>query len=153
VNGFGQRYVVDTNALTYLRRHRRASVYFRENAVIPSEVLHEAEGFPDINLLRKNLHPTTAQLLRWLIKVMETVPDYDRALVDLYANHGGADPVVVACALDCQASDSLFLDSPDWIVVTGDDAVREKAEEFGLRVLSNGEFAEIIDAAENQNVD
>ena len=149
MNGFGQRYVVDTNALTHLRRHRRASVFFRENAVIPSEVLREAEGFPDINVLQKNLHPTTARVLDLLVKVMATVPADDKRLIDLYANHGGADPVVVACALDGQAQDSLYLDSPEWVVVTGDDAVRDKAEEFGLRVLSNVEFAAIIDAAES----
>lgn len=151
MNGFGHRYVVDTNALTHLRRHRRSSSFFRENAVIPSEVLHEADGFPDIGMLHENLYPTTAQVLDWLIKVMATIPPDDRTLVDLYANRGGADPLVVACALDGQARDSVYLDSPEWVVVTGDDAVRDKAEEFELTVLSNAEFAAIIDAAESQN--
>lgn len=148
LNGFGERYVVDTNTLSQLRRDRRASDFFRENAVIPAEVLREAEGFPDIRELRKNLRPTTSQILDWLVKIMATVPAEDRTLIDLYANHGGADPLVVACALDGQAEDSVFLDSPEWIVVTGDDALRRKAKEFGLKVLGNAEFAAMIDTAE-----
>ena len=103
--------------------------------------------------MQKNLHPTTAQVLDWLVKVMATVPADDTRLVDLYADHGGADPVVVACALDGQAQDSIYLDSPEWVVVTGDDAVRHKAEEFGLKVLSNAELAAIVDAAESQDAD
>jgi hypothetical protein len=33
---------------------------------------------------------------------------------------------------------------PDWVVVTADEAVREKAEEFGLTV-SNSEFSALVD--------
>lgn len=145
---FGQRYVLDTNALIRLKRHRRASAFFQENVVIPDEVLHEAAGFPDIAALRKNLYPTTSRVLEWMIRVMATVPTDDRALVDLYANLGGADPLVVACALDGQAEDRQYLTAPEWVVVTGDDAVRQKAEEFDLKVITSAEFASIIDAAE-----
>ena len=84
MNGFGQKYVVDTNALSQLRGHRRASAFFRENALIPGEVLHEAAGFPDINMLRKNIYPTTQRVLMWLMRVMATVPSSDTRLVDLY---------------------------------------------------------------------
>lgn len=145
---FGQRYVLDTNALIRLKRHRRASAFFQDNVVLPDEVLHEAAGFPDIAALRKNLYPTTSRVLEWMIRVMATVPADDKTLVDLYANLGGADPLVVACALDGRAEDSQFLTAPEWIVVTGDDAVRQKAEEFDLKVITSAEFASIIDAAE-----
>ncbi|WP_104082770.1 hypothetical protein [Cryobacterium sp. Y11] len=148
MKGFGQRYVIDTNVLGQLRRHRRASAFFRENAVIPSEVLREAQGFPDIDALRKNRLPTTPKVLNWLVTVMATIPAADTNLVNLYANLGGADPFVVACALNGQDVDSVYLDAPEWIVVTGDAAVRDKAEEFGLKVFSSGEFAAIVDSAE-----
>lgn len=148
MKGFGERYVIDTNALVQLRRHRRASALFRENAVIPSEVLDEAEGFPDIGPLQANRHPLTARTLEWLCRVMETVPAEDRTLVDLYAGKGSADPLVVATALEGQERDSQYIDAPEWIVVTDDGAVRDKAREFGLRVLSNTEFAEVIDTDE-----
>lgn len=142
---FGQRFVVDTNALSQLGHQRRASSFFLENAVIPEEVLHEASGFPDIESLRENVHPTTHRVLHWLTEVLLTLPDGGTELLDLYANLGNGDPLVVACALEGQEHDSQYLDPPDWIVVTGDGAVRAKAEEFGLIVLSNSEFAALID--------
>jgi hypothetical protein len=148
VSGFGQRYVIDTNALSQLKRHRRASAFFSEHAVIPSEVLREASGFPDVSELRQNLYPTTPHVLGWLTKIMETVPADDTKLVDLYANKGGADPLVIACALDGQAADNVYIDTPEWVVVTDDDAVRRKAKEFGLMVLSSTEFAAIVDTEE-----
>lgn len=153
MNDFGTRYVVDTNSLSQLGGFRRSSSFFRESARIPSEVVHEAQGFPDITTLRENAYPTTAAVLRWLVKVMATVPADDTALVDLYANRGNADPLVVACALDGQDEDSQYLDAPEWAVVTADNAVRAKAEEFGLRALSNAEFAALIDAAESNSPD
>lgn len=84
-------------------------------------------------------------MLHWLTEIMATVPDGDTRLVDLYANRGNADPLVAACALEGQEHDSQWLLAPEWIVVTGDEAVRDKAEEFGLKVLSNSEFAVLID--------
>lgn len=151
MNDFGTRYVVDTNSLSQLGLHRRSRSFFRENARIPSEVLDEAQGFPDIARLQENAYPTTAAVLRWLVKVMATVAADDTALVDLYANHGNADPLVVACALHGQDEDSQCLDALEWVVVTADNAVRAKAVEFGLGVLTSAEFAALIDAAESNS--
>lgn len=147
MSGFGQRYVVDTNVLSQIGKRRRTSAYFVENVVLPEAVLHEAEGFPDIALLRDNVHPTTPRMLQLLIEVMATVLDTDTRLVDLYANLGNADPLVVACALEGKEHDSQYLMAPEWIVVTGDEAVRAKAAEFKLKVLSMGQFATLIDEA------
>lgn len=144
MTGFGERYVVDTNALIRLKRDGRANPIFLDHAVFPSEVLREASGLPDIRALRENEYPTTPHVLEWLVRVMTSVPTADRKLVDLYSNHGGADPFVVACALDGQAQDSVYLDAPEWMVVTNDDAVRAKAEEFGLRVLTSEELVDIF---------
>lgn len=148
MSNFGQRYVVDTNVLSQIGKRRRASTFFLENTVLPEAVLHEAEGFPDIDSLRNNVHPTTPRLLQILIEVMATVPDTDTSLVNLYANLGNADPLVVASALEGQEYDSQFLMAPEWIVVSGDEAVRAKASEFNLKVLSKDQFAELIDDAE-----
>ena len=70
-------------------------------------------------------------MLRWLTEILRTVPDDDTALLDLYANLGNADPLVVACALEGQEHDSQYLDPPDWIVVTNDGAVapRQKSSD------------------------
>jgi len=145
MNDFGQRFVIDTNALSQLGRQRRASKFFLENAVIPDEVMHEASGFPDIAALRDNVHPSTPRMLHWLSRIMVSVPVGDTTLVDLYANRGNADPLVVACALEGQEHDNQLLLSPEWVVVTADEAVRNKAQEFRLKVLSNSEFAALID--------
>lgn len=149
MNDFGQRFVIDTNALSQLGKQRRASTFFLENASIPAEVIHEASGFPDIESLRDNVHPTTPRVLHWLSRIMASVPVGDTTLVDLYANRGNADPLVVACALEGQEHDNQMLMSPEWIVVTADEAVRKKAEEFGLKVLSNREFAALIDDSDS----
>ena len=145
MNDFGRRFVIDANALIQLGKKRRASEFFLENAVIPEEVMHEAAGLPDIAALRENVHPTSPRVVHWLSRIMASVPVKDTALVDLYANRGNADPLVVACALEGQEHDSQLLLSPEWIVVTADEAVRNKAQEFGLKVLSNSEFAALID--------
>jgi len=150
MSGFGRRYVIDTNTLSQLGKLRRASTFFLENAVIPEEVMHEAGGFPDIASLRDNVHPTSPRVLQLLTEVLSTVPDSDIRLVDLYANRGNADPLVVACALEGQEHDNQFLISPAWMVVTADEAVLAKAQEFGLQVLSNIEFGELIDELEDK---
>jgi hypothetical protein len=147
LSSFGQKYVVDTNTLSQIGWRRRTSDYFKDNVVLPEEVLREARDFPDIESLRTKLHATTSHVLEWLVIVMSTVPAEDTRLVDLYRNKGGADPLLVACALDGQSRDSVYLDSPEWVVVTSDDAVRRKAAEFSLPTLSNEEFAAIIDAS------
>lgn len=149
MSGYGQKYVLDTNTLSQIGRRRRDSDFFKENVVLPEEVLREAAEFPDLGSLRSLLCPTTAQVLEWLIQVMATVPVDDTRLVDLYRNRGGADPLLVACALDGQARDSVYLDAPEWVVVTADAAARRKAKEFGLTTLSNTEFAALIDMSES----
>lgn len=141
----GTTYVVDTNTLSQLGQRRRSSAFFLETARVPSEVLHEAAEFPDLQTLRELEIKTTPSVLHWLGRVMSTVPTTDTALVDLYANHGGADPLVIACALDGRDQESQYLDPQDWVVVTSDNAVRARAEALGLQVLSNDCFAKTID--------
>lgn len=147
MTGLETTYVVDTNTLSQLGHRRRSSAFFLDKARVPSEVLHEADRFPDRSALRSLEMETTPSVLRWLTRVMAAVPLDDTALVDLYANHGGADPLVIACALEGSDQDSQCLFPRRWVVVTADNAVRAKAKELGLRVVSNAEFAEIIDRA------
>lgn len=142
---FERRFVVDTNALIQLGWKRRVSEFFLENAVIPEEVIHETSGFPDVAALRENVHPTTPRMLQLLTAIMASVPKNDTRLVDLYANKGNADPLVVACALERQEHDSQFLLRPEWVVVTADEAVQDKAQGFGLKVLTTTEFKALID--------
>lgn len=145
---FGYRYVVDNNTLAQLSKAQRSSSFFRNYAVIPSEVLFEARKFYDIEQLRQNEYPTSPSVLYWLKRVMTTISPSDTRLIDLYANEGNADPMLIACALDGQYWDSQYLDSPTWVVVSGDKAVRAKAEEFDLPAISNAEFSSAIDERE-----
>ena len=148
MSGFGQRFVVDTNTLSQIGKRRRASAFFLNNVVIPEEVLHEAGASADIGTLENLIYPTTADVLNHLVRIMATVAIEDNSLVNLYSNKGSADPLLVACALDAQGRDSDLLYAPEWIVVTNDEAVRIKAEQFALKSLTNVEFAALIDESE-----
>lgn len=145
MSDYGQVYVIDNNALSYIKRKHRASEFFKEHCRIPSEVLHEAAGFPDIEELKLLEYPTTARVLAILIEVMATVPVMDTKLVNLYANLGNADPLIVATALDGQRGDTATLFGPAWIVVSSDAAVEAKAREFGLAVTTNTEFLAFLE--------
>ncbi|KXP08804.1 hypothetical protein [Tsukamurella pseudospumae] len=148
MSAFGDVYVIDNNALSQIKRERRAGDFFRQHCRIPSEVLHEAQGFPDIGQLRQLEYPTTPGVIANLIEVMASVPVGETKLVDLYANLGNADPLVVATALDGQRTDDAKLFAPTWTVVTSDKAVQAKAREFGLAVHSNEDFLDLVEAAE-----
>lgn len=149
MSAFGTRYLVDTNALSQLRHPRRTSKFFRVNAMIPSEVLHEADGFPDVEALKQIEYSTTPSVLRWLMTVMATVPPDDSDLINLYLNQGSADPLMVACALDARDRETQHLDPHEWVIVTNDKAVRAKADEFKVPVLTYAQFADLIDRSES----
>lgn len=149
MSGFGTTFLVDTNALSQLRFQRRTSKFFRFNARIPSEVLREAEGFPDIDALQQIEYATTPSVLRWLVTVMASVPPDDTGLINLYLNQGSADPLIVACALDARDRETQHLDPREWIIVTNDKAVRAKADEFKVSVLTCSQFADVIDRSES----
>lgn len=141
----GQTYVLDNNTLASLTRDQRASAFFREHCRIPSEVLFEARGLRDVATLTALEYPTTPRVLAALTEVMATVAVGDTALVNLYANKGNADPLLVACALDGRRTDQEFLWGPDWVVVSGDKAVRAKAEDFGIVTMTNDEFVSMLE--------
>lgn len=145
MSNYGYEYMIDNNTLAQLKRSQRASEFFVNKAHIPSEVLHEARGFPDIEHLRWNEYPTTPEVLSILIEVMATIPVNDIRLVNLYANRGNADPLLVACAIHGQRGSNGQLFGPTWVVVSGDKAVRAKAEEFGIHVRTNDQFTEILE--------
>lgn len=145
MTGYGDKYVIDNNVLSQLKRHQRASDFFRLNCHIPSEVLYEARFFPDIGELSDIEYPVTSCVLGILIEVMATVPITDTKLVDLYANRGNADPLVVACAVDGQRKSEEGLFGPAWVVVSGDRAVQAKSVEFGIGVMGSENFISILE--------
>lgn len=135
-----EMYLLDNNALSHLSRAQRASEFFFERCHLPSEILHEAEGYPDFAAFKQIEYPTTAHVLELLSMVMATVPEEDTTLVNLYANKGAADPLLVACALDGMQETSAHLFGPSWVVVSNDNAVRAKAMEFGVDACTREDF-------------
>lgn len=140
----GHRYLIDSNALSKLTPEQRAGEFFLKNCLVPSEVLHEARWFPDVEQLKAVEYRTTARVLGVLREVMTTVPVGDTALVDLYANRGNADPLIVACAVDAKREVEEGLFGPTWAIVSNDNAVRAKAAEFGIEVRTSAEFDALL---------
>ena len=140
-------YLLDNNALGKIGRRERGSDFVKRYCRIPSEVLHEASGYPDIATLTELEYPTTAAVLSILGQVMATVDVGDMSLIDLYHNRGNADPLLVACALDARQANSPFLYGEAWAIVSDDQAVQAKATDFGIEFRSSASFLEILRAA------
>jgi hypothetical protein len=135
-----EMYLLDNNALSHLTPEQRASAFFHERCSLPSEIIHEADGFPDAASFKDLEYPTTANVLEHLGLVMATVPNSDVRFVNLYANKGAGDPMLIACALDGMEEASAHLWGPIWIVVSNDNAVRAKATELGVETCTRDEF-------------
>lgn len=133
-------YLLDNNVLSHLTRAQRASAFFHERCFLPSEIVHEAGGFPDAASFKDVEYPTTANVLKHLGTVMASVPADDTALVNLYANKGSADPMLIACALDGIEEAATLLWGPTWVVVSNNRPVRAKAAEFRVESRTREEF-------------
>jgi hypothetical protein len=136
-------YLVDNNVLGKLTSAQRATPFFTEQCRVPDEVMDEA-GPARAAGLQAVRYPTTGNVLRALQVVMATVEPGDTKLVNLYRNKGGADPLLVACAMIEQQKAATMLVAPEWVIATDDDAVRRKAEEFGIRWMSSADLAGIL---------
>jgi hypothetical protein len=137
-------YLLDTNVLSQLTKAQRATAFVREHCRIPSEVLHETAGFPDIATLRKLEYRVAADVLECVREVMKTVAPGDFNLVDLYRNLGSADPLLIASAMVEVRKGKATLFPEDWVIVSDDAAVRAKAVEVGLSILGAQEFAALL---------
>jgi hypothetical protein len=138
-------YLVDNNVLSRLTPQQRACSLMRDRCRIPSEVLFEARGFPDIDVLRGLEYPVSTGVLTQLCDVMRAVVPGDFKLVDLYNNRGNADPMLIATALDARQTASRTLFEETWRIVTDDLAVQAKAAEFGLSSMGYEDFCSILE--------
>lgn len=137
-------YLLDNNVLGKLTHAERAGAFVRARCRITADVLREAEGYPDIETLRRLEYPTTRPILKLIQYVMGSVPPGDFRLVHLYANKGAADPGLIACALhaSAQSEDTLFAEK--WHIVTDDKGVRSKAAEFAVPTLGSSGFLDLV---------
>jgi hypothetical protein len=82
---------------------------------------------------------------------MATVPVGDTSLLDLYANKGAAEPLLVATALVLNKQEPLSLLGDEWIIVTSDGAVTSKAKD-PVQTATPEELAALIDATDLASV-
>lgn len=137
----GTFYLLDNNVLTRLTQEQRSSAFVHEQCRLPSEVLHEARFLPDADSLRALEYATNEGVLQHLAAVLQRVPAGDTTLIDLYANLGNADPLLLACALDALAEAELGLFGAEWVVVSNDRAVVTLAGDLGVPTLSSEGFS------------
>lgn len=138
-------YLIDTNAVFKLSDNQRASPSFRQISKLPSEVVYEAGVHADTDMLRDLDFGVTASVLRSLQKVMKSVGVDDFDLVDLYKNKGAADPLLVACAVEARERREGALVGDVYTVVTADEAVQRKCDEFSVPWESPEAFASRLD--------
>jgi hypothetical protein len=143
----GRRYLLDNNVLAKIPLADRRGPFVTQCCRITAEVLHEAQGYPDIAELSELIYPTTPDVLRALVKVMATVAPTDTTLIDLYHNRGNADPILIACAIVARDDNSPFLFGEEWVVVSDDHAVQAKAAEFDVTALTSGQFLAELEAS------
>lgn len=142
-------FLVDNNAVSGIGFQRRKSKTFRNNALIPREVLYESRGTPDYGNFSHQEFPTSIRVLEILKEILKTVKPGDLELIDLFRNEGGADPFIVACALAKIEETEQSLFTPEWVIVTNDKAVVNLASEFKVPTMRVDEFAELIDSSED----
>ena len=145
-NSTVRMFLVDNNAVSGIGFQRRKSKTFRNNALIPREVLYESRGAPDYGNFSHQEFPTSIRVLEILKEILKTVKPGDLELIDLFHNEGGADPLIVACAIE-ETEQSLF--APEWVIVTNDKAVVDLAFEFNVPTMKVDEFKELIDSSED----
>ncbi|HEY1118339.1 MAG TPA: hypothetical protein VGE43_11585 [Acidimicrobiales bacterium] len=140
-------YLLDNNALLTLTRAERSGRFVRERCRIPTEVLYEAQGYPDIAALRRLEFEMNPDILERVRRVMASVSPKDAALVDLYANKGNADPILIATAMYARELSETTLLPDEWVVVTNDRAVQRTAAQFGVPTLRSNEFRGLVRAS------
>lgn len=141
-------YLLDNNALLTLTRAERSGRFVRERCRALTEVLYEAQGYPDIEALRRLEFEPNADILERIRRVMASVSPGDTdLLVDLYANKGNADPILIATAMYARELSETTLLPEEWVVVTDDRAVRRTAAQFGVPTLRSTEFRDLVRAS------
>lgn len=140
-------YLIDTNALLALGRHRRESATFRTHCHVTADVAHEAgrrwpETAPQIAV--------THQILERLTEVLATLAPGETDVLDLYANKGMADPVLIATALVLQEESDQTLFPARWIIATSDRGVRGCAESHGVEWIDPADLGALIDRSDTR---
>lgn len=137
------RYLVDNVTLSRMTAEQRASPFMRNRCRIPEEILFEARGLPDIEMLKPLIYPITTTVLENVKVVLATTKAGDK-VVDLYRNEGNGDVMLLATALtEMSVSDGqLFGDR--WIIATSDKGLTRKAVELGVLTCTSDQFIALV---------
>lgn len=138
-----RRYLVDSNVLSRLSSEQRTSTTFGQKCVLIEDVWFESRGFAEDSLGRLVRLPTRRTLAR-LGEIMASIPPGDYGLVDLYDNKGMADPALVAYAVALTDEERDALLPVEWVLVTEDKALTDKATEFNIAVITREAFLAVL---------
>ena len=139
-------YLVDTVTLSRMTAAQRASVFVRNCCRIPEEILFEAQGLPDIDVLKQRAYPVTTAVLEKVKVVMATINPNDR-VIDLYRNKGNGDVMLLATALAEMDVSAGQLIGDRWIIATGDEGLTKKAADMGVLTCTPRELIELTSSA------
>ncbi|CAN5175838.1 hypothetical protein BH11ACT3_BH11ACT3_02040 [soil metagenome] len=141
-------YLVDNNALNTLTRRRVETKFFAAHCRITSDVLWEARGRAEQAELSNVTLAVEPAVFTELRRVMGTVAVGDVRLVDLFRNKGSADPGLIATILLSDEAEDGMLLRTNWILVTDDGAVAEKAAALGVKTWPSVKLRNLIDGAD-----
>ena len=136
-------YLVDNVTLSRMTTEQRASAFMQERCRIPEEIIYEARGLPDIEILKPLIYPTTTTVLENVKVVLATIKAGDK-VVDLYRNEGNGDVMLLATALTEMAVSSGQLFGVRWIIATADKGLTSKAVELGVLTCTSDQFIALV---------
>ncbi len=140
---FEDKYLLDTVAISKLNRLELESSFLRDDCKIPEEVLYECRDFKHVKLLNSLVIPVTIELISTAQTVILGLDDDDK-IIDLYNNEGNGDIILLATALHEMSKNGIQLFKTNWVIVTDDRLLTERAREFSIDSISSKEFRDIV---------
>jgi hypothetical protein len=137
------RYLVDNVTLSRMTTNQRASAFMHSRCRIPEEIIYEARGLPDIEMLKPLIYPITTTVLENAKVVLATIKAGDK-VIDLYRNEGNGDVVLLATALTEMSVSAGQLFGDRWIIATADKGLTTKAVELGVLTCTSDQFIALV---------
>ena len=137
------RYLVDTVTLSRMTANQRASAFMHNRCRIPEEIIYEARGLPDVEMLKPLIYPITTTVLENVKVVLATTKAEDK-VVDLYRNEGNGDVMLLATALTEMSVSEVQLFGDRWIIATADKGLTRKAVELGVLTCTSDQFIALV---------
>jgi len=136
-------FLVDTVTLSKMTASQRTSQFMRERCMVPSEVLYEARGMRDINVVAAPEYVTTVEVLNRVAVVVASLTEQDK-LLNLYENKGNGDVFLLAVALaEAQRTDQMLF-GDRYVIATDDKGLRRKAADLEVPTCSSSEFIALL---------